>query len=161
MEQCENPVGSLVWGKDQREDMCKNKTALISGKFDNVHPGHIVTVLRLGSRYSKVIVVVLDYPDQVFDINERVQVFKDVLRYAKGNYEVISNKEHFGFIKKEEVERLPDFDVYIAAQNYSVLEHMQKIGYTVENVPRYPGYTATDSRKYRQIMKFLQRIFDE
>lgn len=138
-----------------------NKTALISGKFDNVHPGHIATILRLGSRYSKVIVVVLDYPDQVFAVKGRVQVFKDVLEFAQGDYTVILNEEHFGFIKKEEVEKLPDFDVYIAAQNFPVLEHMQKLGYTVENVPRYPGYTATDSRKYRMIMKFLQRLFED
>ena len=139
----------------------KIKTALFSGKFDNVHCGHIATAVRLGQRFEKVIIVVLDYPDQAFKVEDRVQVFKDILEHSKGSYEVISNKQHFGFIKKEEVEALPDFDVYIAAENYSVLEHMQKLGYTVENVERYPGYTATDSRKYRKIMKFLQTVFDK
>ena len=139
----------------------KSKIALISGKFDNVHPGHVVTILRLTARFDKVVVVVLNYPDQVFPIENRVQVFKDIFEHCNVNVDVMSNNEHFGFIKKEEVERLPKFDVYIAAENYAVLEHMQKLGYTVENVPRYPGYTATDSRKYREIMKFLQRLFED
>lgn len=139
----------------------RDKIALISGKFDNVHPGHIATIMRLGQRYKKVIVSVLDYPDQSYKITERVQTFKDILINAKGEYEVMSNKEHFGFIKAEEVERLPHFDVYIAAQNFPVLEHVKSLGYAVENVPRYPGYTAVDSRKYRSIMKFMGRLLDE
>ena len=134
-------------------------TALISGKFDNVHPGHVITIQKLGKEYDRVIVVILDYPDQVFSIEERLKTMNTILKNSRGNYEVIVNPNHFGYIEKEEMEKFPHFDVYVAAENYSVLDHIKSLGYEVKCVKRYPGYTATDSRKYREIVKFMEWLF--
>ena len=140
--------------------MSNDKTVLFSGRFDNVHPGHIITIQKLGKEYGKVYVVILDYPDQVFSIEERFKTMTEVLDNSIGNYTVMKSPYHFGYITKEQIEEFPAFDVYVAAENYAVLDHIRSLKCCdVVNVPRYPGYTAADSRKYSKIMKFLEQLF--
>jgi len=122
---------------------------LFSGRFDRVHPGHIITIQRLGQQYDTVIVCVLDYKGQKYPLRQRMTVLKDALMHSKGNYIVISNKTHFGEITPEELQLLPMFTHY-GTGNKEVLKHIgwvfNDLGVTSERavfVERYPGYAAS------------------
>lgn len=122
---------------------------LFSGRFDRVHPGHIITIMRLGQQYDTVIVCVLDYKEQKYPIEHRMTVLKDALIHAKGNYIVISNKVHFADITENELDKLPLFTHY-GAGNERVLDNIRN-EFRMMNVPdtravfveRYPGYAAS------------------
>jgi phosphopantetheine adenylyltransferase len=118
-----------------------NKTVLFSGRFDNVHPGHIATIQRIGQIYKKVLVVILDYPDQVYPLIYRYQVLRQTLMFSKGDYEVIVDKTHFGKITKKELEKF-DFNVY-ASGNLDVLKHISDLGYEVMYTERAFDYSAS------------------
>jgi len=122
---------------------------LFSGRFDRVHPGHIITIQRLGQQYDTVIVCVLDYKGQRYPIEQRMTTLKDALMNSKGNYIVISNKAHFGEITIEDLDKLPMF-TYYGAGNEKVLNHMRELSETmgvpkerIIFVERYPNYTAS------------------
>jgi cytidyltransferase-like protein len=113
--------------------------ACFSGRFDRPHTGHIVQIMRLGQEFDRVIVPVLDHPDQRYPVQYRVQVLQDILAMAKGNYFVYANKEHFGEIAKNQC---PMFDVYISG-NFKCLKHMESLGYKTRYLDRAYGYSAT------------------
>lgn len=132
----------------------KRVTALFSGKFDRVHAGHIMSIARLGQEFDKVIVVVLDYPEQEYPISYRVQFLAEMCLYLEGEYEVTSNKTHFGEITKEELDEY-HFDIY-AAGNHDVLLHIESLGYRVKFVERAYDYQATDDRMLKKIKQALK-----
>lgn len=119
-------------------------TILFSGRFDKPHAGHIITIQRLGIRYDKVIVCVLDYPEARYSLSVRISVLTEALAGTKGNYLVIANKTHFGEITVRELEELPYFDYY-GTGNVEVFEKIKAIlpPSMVVFVPRYPGYAAS------------------
>lgn len=134
-----------------------NKTILFSGRFDRAHIGHLITIAKLGQKYDKVIVCVLDYPDQFYPIDERKKIMCDSLQYLRGNYQVVVNTHNFERITSEQIEEdIPfPFDVY-GSGNYQCNLNMKKLGYKIEDVPRYPGYQATDDRCFQRIIKVLE-----
>lgn len=117
-------------------------TILFSGRFDKPHTGHIITIQRLGKVYGKVIVVILDYPKQKFPIQMRHDILKEALENSRGNYEIITNKIHFGELTKEDLKDLPAFDIY-GGGNVEVLRHIQNLGVKIKFVPRFPFYSAS------------------
>ncbi len=124
--------------------------------MDKPHSGHLITIKRLGQEYDRVVIVILDYPEQFYPIEERVQILHDMFDEGiLGNYEVIVNKHNFENITKEQVEELPEFDVY-GSGNYRCYSNMSKLGYEVVDTRRYPGYAAKDDRKYQKFVKFLE-----
>ncbi len=132
-----------------------NKTILFSGRFDRPHLGHLITIARLGQLYDRVIVCILDYPRQFYEIDERVKIMKDALEHVIGSYEVIVNRHHFGHIIKGQVEELPHFDVY-GSGNYDCYMNMGTLGYKSISVPRYPHYAASEDVKYQKLVHFLE-----
>ena len=125
------------------------KTILFSGRFDRVHPGHLITIMRLGQQYDTVIVCVLDYKEQKYPLEHRMTVLKDALMHAKGNYIVISNKVHFAKVQKKDLDRMPMFTHY-GAGNEEVLKHIRDLFINMGTDPqravwveRYPGYSAS------------------
>jgi hypothetical protein len=119
---------------------------LFSGRFDKPHAGHIITIQRLGIVYSKVIVVILDYPKQKYPIGMRYDVLKEALDNSVGKYEVITNKIHFGELTKKDLKKLPPFDIY-GSGNIEVLQHIQSLGVKIKFVARYPGYSASKEKE--------------
>jgi len=120
--------------------------ALFSGRLDRPHPGHIITIQRLGQIYEKVIVCILDYPGQKYPISYRKGVIQEALQHSKGEYLVLSNKTHFGKITNSElceINDIEEWNVYVNA-NEEVLEHIDKLGYDTYFFPRYPGYSASE-----------------
>lgn len=119
-----------------------NATCLFSGRFDRPHPGHILTILQLGFIFRKVLVVVLDYPEQKYPVQYRVQLLQSILEYAMGEYEVVSNESHFARIVEEDLSKFK-FDVY-ASGNIECLKHIEELGRKVTYVNRSFDYSASE-----------------
>ena len=131
-----------------------SKTILFSGRLDPPHLGHIITLQKLAREYDKVLVVLLDYPQQFYPIQERLKTVQIALEGCRGNFEVIVNNVNFGEIMKEDVDTLPLFDVYAGGNPICHLR-MTGLGYNSIAVNRTPGYKASDSVKFQKLMKFL------
>jgi cytidyltransferase-like protein len=106
----------------------RDKTCLISGRFDRLHPGHIRTIQLLGQKYKKVLIVVLDHSKQKYPVCYRAQMIREIFQNCKGEYEVVVNRYHFGQISIDELFKF-EFNVY-AAGNLDVLKHIEEIYYT-------------------------------
>ena len=119
-----------------------NLVCCFSGRFDNVHPGHIIQIMRLGQRYSGVIVPVLDYPEQHYPVGYRVDVLGAALENARGLYKVFANKVHFAEVTREYLDSL-HFDVYVSG-NIKCLKHVADLGYRIKYVDRAFDYSASE-----------------
>lgn len=119
--------------------------ALISGRFDPPHCGHIRTIQKLGERFALVVVVVLDDDTEDSPAWYRMMVLRDILDSSDGHYNVISNRTHFSKITREEIESYR-CDVYCGG-NDEVNRHI-RIGlrFPVEELKRSYGYSATAYR---------------
>lgn len=118
----------------------QDKIGLFSGRFDGVHTGHLLAIEDLLARYLKIIVVILDYEERstnVYDVKKIfVHHFNRILPpMMRNRIEIIVNRQHFGFITKTQLAKLPAFDVYLAG-NLQVLNHLKTLGYACEYVPR-------------------------
>lgn len=123
----------------------KDKTILFSGRFDKPHCGHVRTIQLLGQRYKKVLVVVLDYPEQTYPACYRKQVLEDILNNSKGNYEVVINDKHFGKITVDDLLRF-EFDVY-GAGNMQVLEHLERLRNTAPKTAPEAAVPGGDNKQ--------------
>lgn len=122
-----------------------------SGRFDRPHAGHVAQIMRLGQEFDKVIIPVLDYPEQKYPVQYRVAILKEILSMAKGLYCVYANKEHFARIT---IDQCPDFDIY-ASGNIECLKHMEKLGYNILYVNRAYDYGASEDFTIDKIKALL------
>jgi nicotinamide mononucleotide adenylyltransferase len=113
-----------------------------SGRFDRPHLGHLIQMMRLGQRFKKVIIPILDYPEQKYSPSYRKQVIDAGLKYATGTYETIISTAHFAHAPEHRIKEFK-FDVYIS-QNTDCLKHIEEMGYRVEYVDRAFDYSASD-----------------
>jgi len=120
-------------------------TCCFSGRFDNVHPGHIIQIMRLGQQYSRVIVPVLDYPEQHYPVNYRIQILTAALEYAIGSYDVFPDKIHFAHASREYLESL-HFDFYVSG-NIACLKHVSDLGFKIKYIDRAFDYSASEEFK--------------
>jgi cytidyltransferase-like protein len=131
---------------DSLKDMYK--TGVFSGRFDPPHLGHIQTILKLSKRFSKIVVVVLDYPGRKAVDTEGA---KDVFNYlfdmvfpeiSRSKVDVVINNIHFGKITFAEYDAFLrqigacyNHTVYLSG-NPSVLDNMKKQQIKCEFVER-------------------------
>lgn len=128
---------------------------LFSGRFDRPHIGHAITLARLGAQYNTVKVVILDYPEQEYALAYRMAVLDEVCQSLRGNYEVLTNRVHFGKITREEIEKFLPFTTY-GSGNQFVLSHIESLGYHVQFVPRAFDFAASTDRRLQKIQKLLE-----
>jgi len=133
--------------------MSADKIALFSGRFDDVHKSHIINIQRLGQKYKKVIVVILDHTEQEYPVSYRYKALSEALSYSKGNYEVLVNTIHFAEITKDEWDKY-GADVYVSG-NLDCLKHIEGIGIETEYVERAYEDHATYGRNYKKIKELL------
>lgn len=126
---------------------------LFSGRFDRPHLGHLETLLKLGNKYRKIIVVVLNYKEQMYPAQYRAQKLSDILKYCKGNYEVVVNNIHFAHITKGQLNQYK-FDIY-ASGNIKCLMHVEQLGYKILYTPRSGEYNASDDRRFQQVKEIM------
>lgn len=118
-----------------------NQVMLFSGRFDRPHVGHIATIAKLGERYKKVIVVILDYKEQRYIAEYRYHIMYELLNRTEGEYELVVDDKHFAEISKGDIGKF-EFDVY-GSGNHKCLNHIKNLGYKVEFVPRSFDYEAS------------------
>ena len=120
------------------------QVALISGRYDPLHVGHVATIHRLAREFEKVIIVILDYKEREYPAKYVKQILDEILSYSVGNYEIYINTTHFGKITKEELD-VWNFDVYVAG-NMQVLKHIESMEYRIKWMDRAYHYEATNDR---------------
>jgi len=113
-----------------------------SGRFDRPHIGHIIQIMRLGQRFKKVVVPVLDYGTQKYAVAYRVQILRSALEFAIGEYDIFASTTHFGKAPEHCIRQIP-FDVYVS-QNTACLKHIEGMGFRVEYVDRAFDYSASE-----------------
>lgn len=136
---------------------------LFSGRFDPPTAGHFMAVETLLMKYAQIIVVVLDYKGREFCSAINAKKLWDyhfditLSPIARSKVVTVVNKHHFGFITKKQLNTFLKknnlvFDTYISG-NVEVLEHMKKLEYKCQYLPRvafpldYSVYSATNVRK--------------
>jgi hypothetical protein len=124
------------------EHMENRLTCCFSGRFDRPHIGHCIQIMRLGQRFKKVIVPVLDYGAQKYAVSYRVQILRSALQYAIGEYNIFATDIHFGEAPEHRIRTIP-FDVYVS-QNTVCLKHIESMGFRVEYVDRAFDYSASE-----------------
>lgn len=139
------------------------KTAIFSGRFDPPSLGHVLTIQNILTKYSKILVITLDYPGRAgCNADTAEALFRKVFSYLEFDWlyhsekgvKFIQNKEHFGVITKMELKILlvnngiTDFDKAIyAGGNLAVNSHIEKLGcIDVEFIPRTIIYNSTAIR---------------
>jgi len=123
--------------------------ALFPGRFDPVHLGHILTIMRLYDKFDKIIVAITedDYSgtkSRITSIEEREKTLKDVFKYLP-KVEVVY--VGIGLRIRETWDDLPKFDVVITG-NPEVFEHCAKAKIPVKFCERSQGlgYSGTELR---------------
>jgi hypothetical protein len=123
-------------------------TVVFSGRFDRPHIGHVAAIVSLGQVFNRVLVPVLDYPEQHYPVAYRHQVLQDILSVIDPvKYQVTVNRTHFGMLTKEEWNTY-HADWY-ASGNWQVLAHVETLGVRVLYVGRKWGYASSDEYRAR------------
>jgi len=125
---------------------------LFSGRFDRPNVGHIVQIRRLLRVFNKVIVPVLDYPEQKYPVQYRVAILKDAVDCNRAD--VYYNKHHFAKIKKDDLCSYPEFGIY-ASGNVACLKNMASLGYAVLYVDRAYDYSSSEDHLLGKIRSLL------
>ena len=124
-------------------------TAITSGRYDPVTPGHICNILRIAKHpgCSKLKVYILDYPERRFSIDCTLQIFREVFDEMSELHDIefIVNDAHFAEIKKG----FFDFnhcgqDIVYFGGNHRVLRNIEELGFPVHYMERAYDYSARD-----------------
>lgn len=115
-------------------------TAILPGRFQPPHLGHILTLMRIYPLYDEIIIAVTSYTyggkkKQVLPIPQVVKILQDVFRNLP-KYHVIAIGK--GFIERNTFDDLPYFDVVVSG-NIQIINRMEKLGIKARYVPRTKG----------------------
>lgn len=133
-----------------------SKTAIFSGRFDPVHLGHVLTILKLLDRFDHVVVVILDYPEREgCTAQKALEVFQAVFCKigGPGTITLVINKIHFARITIDQYFELAiragvgDDDVTYVSGNREVLKHFKDMGILCKFIPRSGKYSSTEERR--------------
>ena len=132
------------------------KVAIFSGRFDPLHTGHIITIVKLMKRFSRVILVVLDYPErETFTAVETKEMLDTIFgTLAPDRVETIVDTKHFGQMTiAYYCELLNDLDLDLSetvycSGNMQVIDHIKQLGIPWEFVSRTEGFSGGDERNW-------------
>lgn len=117
---------------------------LFSGRFDEPHPGHWMTILKLLMVFNDVVVVILDYPERTRTAKQVKRDFESMAVLSGeevfSHLLVLINTTHFAKLTREEWDAY-GCDVY-AGGNIDVNNHMTDIGVPVYEQERSSDYSA-------------------
>jgi len=119
------------------------KIALFPGKFQPVHLGHIITLMKIYDRFDKIIIGITNDIPQVLSQEERKSIFDSVFMHLP-KYETVLIP---GVIVGNKALDLPDFDICLTG-NKEVINTMSDAGYKTEFLERSKGagFSGTEQR---------------
>ena len=124
--------------------------ALFSGRFQPVHLGHVLTLMDIYPKYSKIIVAITNYTykgkkPHVLPRNKVKEILERIFQNLP-KIEVVLTEE--GFPVRQTFTDLPEFDVVVTG-NRATIENMKNLGIDSEYVPRSYGigYSGTELRE--------------
>lgn len=117
------------------------KTAILSGRYVIVHPGHIATIRRFGQIYSKLYVYIVNDPGSPWPSQWSKQLI-DYCTVDMSNVKTVLDFCHFGYATEEDLVRLPEYDDFLCG-NSAVSEHLRSLGVHVVEFEPTPGYSST------------------
>jgi glycerol-3-phosphate cytidylyltransferase-like family protein len=129
----------------------KQQTAILSGRYEILHPGHIITIRREARRFKTLYVFVVDNPANPYPSAWT----KELMEYATAdfpNVAIILDPRHFGKIKREDLSDIVAktigrrYDVFLSA-NPEVSAHLRSLGVVVEDIPRTEGYSGSELKE--------------
>ena len=109
--------------------------AFFPGKFQPVHLGHIVTLMKIYDKYDKIIIGITEDKPEVISQEERKIIFQSVLKYLP-KFEIVLIKGTI--VNSISLEHLPNFDVCLTG-NPQVIEKLNEFGLKTEMIERSEG----------------------
>jgi hypothetical protein len=119
----------------------KEQIAILSGRYTIPHPAHAKTVRREAANYKRLIVYIVDSPDRPYPA-AWVKEYLEMVCETCGNVEVRLDPCHFGYATKEDIARLPEYDVFLVV-NPKVAIRLMSLGVNYKMIPRTEGYDAS------------------
>lgn len=122
-----------------------DKVAILSGRYELTHPGHIKTIRREARRFARLYVYIVDNPEGLIpSVWEKEMI--DFCTIDMPTVITILDPCHFGFATQDDIDRLPAHDVFLSA-NPDVSERLRGLGESVEDISLTPGYSSTDLKE--------------
>lgn len=118
--------------------------AILSGRYEIVHPGHIKTIRREAALVDLLFVMVVDNPRAATPPEWTAELLRFCVQDLN-NVQVLLDPAHFGRCTKEDLDRLPPYDVFLSA-NDAVTNHLRGLGVNVREINQTPGYSSTEIR---------------
>lgn len=126
------------------------KTALFSGRFQPVHLGHVLTLMDIYPKYSKIIVAVTNYTYEGKKLHvlprEKVKEILERIFQHLPKIEVVLTEE--GFPVRQTFTDLPEFDVVVTG-NKATIKNMRNLGIETQYISRSlgVGYSGEELRE--------------
>ncbi|MFH1741308.1 MAG: hypothetical protein ABIH23_20075 [bacterium] len=119
-------------------------TAILSGRYDIVNPGHLKTIMKCAYEVERLIVMVWDCDERrdcpaAWAVEVLQWAFSDV---EGANIKIVLTPFHFGEITPAQLKELPEHD-FIFAGNPDVYMHLKNIGANVRQIDETPGYHSS------------------
>ena len=120
-------------------------TAILSGRYELLHCGHVKTIRRFAEEYDTLYVYVVDNPDSFLPAKWNAELLRYCVADLK-NVFVLLDPRHFGRVTARDVATLPEHDVFLSC-NPQVTEHLRGLGVNVREFERTSGYSSTDYKE--------------
>ncbi len=120
------------------------KVAFFPGKFQPVHLGHIISLMKIYEDYDKIIIGITDDNPRILTLEERRNIFHSIFQYL-GKFDYIFFDVALTSI--EDSKLLPKFDVCVSG-NPDVIKKMKEFGFKTRYLERSKGlgYSGTELR---------------
>jgi len=120
------------------------RIAFFPGKFQPVHLGHIITLMKLYNKFDRIIIGITEDKPEVLTQEERKKLFNSVLKHLS-KFEIVLIKGTIAGSKS--ADNLPDFDICLTG-NQKVIDTLNKLGLKSKFIKRSRGigHSGTDLR---------------
>ena len=124
--------------------------AILSGRYEILHGGHIKTIRRFAREYVLLYVYVVSNPDSIVPNQWTVELIQ-FCTMDLGNVQVVLNACHFGRATSADIADLPLHDVFLSC-NPQVTKCLRNLGENVREFEPTAGYSSS-SYKERLVME--------
>lgn len=116
--------------------------AVLTGRYEIVHPGHIKTIRREAPKYDKFYVFIVGNAGGVWPPEWSKELI-DFCCADLGNVETVIHPCHFGYATEVDIEsiRYTGFHVFLSV-NPDVTKRVRGLGVNVREIPPTPGYAS-------------------